>query len=75
MSRAVPGGLYGHGRKPECDHHRRRARRDRQTRVTLTYDWSAVPAQWRQHIEFPPFPTSHLNNSLANLAKLAEVTP
>ena len=48
---------------------------DRQTRVTLTYDWSAVPAQWRQHIEFPPFPVSHLDNSLANLAKLAEVTP
>jgi len=42
-----------------------------QTRVTLTYDWSAVPAEFRQFIEFPPFPTSHLENSLANLAKLS----
>jgi uncharacterized protein YndB with AHSA1/START domain len=46
-----------------------------QTQVTLTYDWSAVPAQLREHIEFPPFPVEHLDNSLANLAKLAEVTP
>ncbi|MEW5809526.1 MAG: SRPBCC family protein [Actinomycetota bacterium] len=42
-----------------------------QTRVALTYDWSAVPAVIREHIAFPPFPTSHLENSLANLAKLA----
>ncbi len=41
-----------------------------QTRVTLTYDWSAVPAMLREHIQFPPFPVSHLENSLANLAKL-----
>ncbi|BBX18939.1 polyketide cyclase [Mycolicibacterium duvalii] len=41
------------------------------TRVVLTYDWSAVPAQLREHIEFPPFPVEHLSNSLANLAKLA----
>ena len=46
-------------------------RGDRQTRVTLTYDWSAVPAELREHIQFPPFPASHLDNSLANLAKLA----
>lgn len=43
----------------------------RQTRVTLTYDWSAVDAGLREHIEFPPFPVEHLHNSLANLAKLA----
>ncbi len=39
--------------------------------MRLTYDWSAVPAELRQHITFPPFPTSHLENSLANLGKLA----
>ncbi|KWX68499.1 SRPBCC family protein [Mycobacterium sp. NAZ190054] len=42
-----------------------------QTRVVLTYDWSAVPATLREHIAFPPFPVGHLHNSLANLAKLA----
>ncbi|WP_349270026.1 activator of HSP90 ATPase [Mycolicibacterium parafortuitum] len=42
-----------------------------QTRVTLTYDWSGVPAELREHIEFPPFPVTHLENSLDNLAKLA----
>ncbi|BBX66860.1 SRPBCC family protein [Mycolicibacterium psychrotolerans] len=42
-----------------------------QTRVALTYDWSGVPGELRQRITFPPFPTSHLENSLANLAKLA----
>ncbi|GAB3235776.1 SRPBCC family protein [Mycolicibacterium hippocampi] len=42
-----------------------------QTRVTLVYDWSAVPAALREHIEFPPFPRTHLENSLANLEKLA----
>lgn len=41
------------------------------TTVTLTYDWSAVPAALREHIEFPPFPVEHVDNSLANLAKLA----
>lgn len=44
-----------------------------QTRVTLTYDWSAVPAMLREHIEFPPFPVEHLENSLANLDKLLVV--
>jgi hypothetical protein len=44
-----------------------------QTRVTLTYDWSKVPAEVRENIMFPPFPVSHLDNSLANLAKLAVV--
>ena len=39
------------------------------TKVTLTYDWSAVPEP--REMEFPPFPVQHLENSLANLAKLA----
>ena len=43
------------------------------TEVTLTYDWSNVPAELREHIPFPPFPVSHLENSLANLAQLAMV--
>lgn len=42
------------------------------TEVTLTYDWSAVPPQIREHIGFPPFEPSHLDNSLKNLAELAE---
>lgn len=42
-----------------------------QTEVTLTYDWSAVRPELREHIEFPPFPVEHLHNSLANLSKLA----
>lgn len=42
-----------------------------QTRVTLTYDWSGVPAELREHIEFPPFAVTHLEYSLDNLAKLA----
>jgi uncharacterized protein YndB with AHSA1/START domain len=40
------------------------------TRVTLTYDWSAVPDPIREHIGFPPFPPEHLSNSLAHLAEL-----
>ena len=40
------------------------------TRVTLTYDWSAVPAQLRTYIHFPPFAPDHLDNSLAHLADL-----
>jgi len=42
-----------------------------QTRVTLTYDWSKVPAEIRENIPFPAFPVSHLDSSLANLEKLA----
>jgi hypothetical protein len=42
-----------------------------QTLVTLTYDWSAVPAH-RRDIAFPPFELQHLDNSLKNLAGLAE---
>jgi uncharacterized protein YndB with AHSA1/START domain len=41
------------------------------TEVTLTYDWSAVPASLREFITFPPFPVDHLTNSLRHLAELA----
>ena len=41
------------------------------TTVTLTYDWSAVSTEIREHIGFPPFPREHLDNSLAHLAELA----
>jgi hypothetical protein len=41
-----------------------------ETKVTLSYDWSAVPDLLRQHIGFPPFPADHLGNSLAHLAEL-----
>jgi uncharacterized protein YndB with AHSA1/START domain len=40
------------------------------TKVTLSYDWSAVPGLLRQRIGFPPFPPDHLGNSLAHLADL-----
>jgi uncharacterized protein YndB with AHSA1/START domain len=40
------------------------------TKVTLYYDWSAVPESLRKHIAFPPFPPDHLGNSLAHLAGL-----
>ena len=44
------------------------------TKVTLSYDWSAVPPQLREHIPFPPFAMEHLDNSLKHLAELAEDT-
>jgi hypothetical protein len=40
------------------------------TAVTLTYDWSAVPASIRARIGFPPFGSEHLSNSLTHLAEL-----
>jgi hypothetical protein len=40
------------------------------TTVTLTYDWSAVPAGIREHIGFPPFKPDHLDNSLRHLSNL-----
>jgi len=40
------------------------------TTVTLTYDWSAVPAHTREHIGFPPFGPDHLDNSLRHLSSL-----
>ncbi|KUH84810.1 SRPBCC family protein [Mycobacterium sp. IS-1556] len=42
------------------------------TKVTLTYDWSAVPPAIRDHISFPPFDRQHLDNSLKHLAGLAQ---
>jgi uncharacterized protein YndB with AHSA1/START domain len=45
-----------------------------ETRVTLTYDWSAVSEEVRQRINFPPFPLEHLDNSLAHLAQLVRLT-
>jgi hypothetical protein len=44
-----------------------------ETRVTLSYDWSAVPDVIRTHIGFPPFPVDHLDNSLAHLAELVSL--
>jgi len=41
-----------------------------QTTVTLTYDWSAVPAPIREHIGLPPFGPDHLDNSLRHLSDL-----
>jgi uncharacterized protein YndB with AHSA1/START domain len=41
-----------------------------ETQVTLTYDWSAVPSDLREHIQFPPFDAQHLDNSLKHLADL-----
>lgn len=43
------------------------------TEVTLTYDWSAVPQETREHIGFPPFDRAHLDNSLQHLAQLVAV--
>ena len=40
------------------------------TTVTLTYDWSAVPPQIREFIQFPPFGQDHLDNSLQHLSDL-----
>lgn len=41
-----------------------------ETKVTLSYDWSAVGPIPRQHIQFPPFPADHLDNSLCHLAAI-----
>jgi hypothetical protein len=47
-----------------------------ETKVTLTYDWSAVPQFIRQRgIAFPPFGPEHLTNSLRHLAELAAPAP
>ena len=43
-----------------------------QTKVTLTYDWSAVGPDPRQRLQFPPFSPDHLGNSLSHLAALVE---
>lgn len=44
-----------------------------ETKVTLSYDWSAVSDVVRKRIGFPPFPAEHLDNSLAHLAELARL--
>ena len=41
-----------------------------ETKVTLSYDWSAVGPIPRQHIQFPPFTPDHLDNSLSHLAAI-----
>lgn len=46
---------------------------DDRTEVTLTYDWSNLSPH-HGDIEFPPFPPSHLDRSLHNLAALAQST-
>ena len=43
---------------------------DARTRVTLTYDWSAVGASLREFIGFPPFDRGHLVHSLEHLAAI-----
>ncbi len=40
------------------------------TTVTLTYDWSGVPPQVREYLQFPPFGPDHLDNSLQHLSDL-----
>jgi hypothetical protein len=44
---------------------------DTTSNLSVTYDWSAVPSETREHIGFPPFDPKHLDNSLKNLAELA----
>ena len=41
-----------------------------ETKVTLSYDWSAVGPVPRQRIQFPPFTPDHLGNSLSHLAAI-----
>lgn len=41
-----------------------------ETKVTLSYDWSAVGPIPRQHIQFPPFASDHLDISLSHLAAI-----
>jgi hypothetical protein len=40
------------------------------TKVTLTYDWSAVGPEVREYLNFPAFGPDHLDNSLQHLADL-----
>jgi hypothetical protein len=41
-----------------------------ETKVTLSYDWSAVGPAPRKRIHFPPFGPDHLDNSLSHLAAI-----
>lgn len=55
-----PGGwLYRYDLRPQGE----------ATSVTLTYDWSGVPAHLRAEITFPPFGADYLDASLACLAR------
>ena len=45
-----------------------------ETKVTLSYDWSKVGPVPRQHLQFPPFPPDHLDNSLSHLAAIVART-
>lgn len=45
-----------------------------ETAVTLTYDWSRVPPDIREYIQFPPFGQQHLDDSLRHLAEIATST-
>ena len=40
------------------------------TRVTLTYDWSAVGPEVREYLHFPPFEPDHLDRSLQHLSEV-----
>jgi hypothetical protein len=40
------------------------------TKVTLTYDWSQVGPEVREHLSFPAFEPGHLDRSLQHLASL-----
>jgi hypothetical protein len=44
------------------------------TTVLLTYDWSAVSPEVREHVPFPPFGPDHLDNSLQHLSELVART-
>jgi hypothetical protein len=46
-----------------------------ETRVTLTYDWSAVPPEVREYLHFPPFEPDHLDRSLRHLSELVGSDP
>jgi hypothetical protein len=43
------------------------------TTVLLTYDWSAVPPEVREYLQFPAFGQDHLDNSLQHLSGLVTV--
>jgi hypothetical protein len=45
-----------------------------ETTVTLTYDWSGVPPNVREYIQFPPFGRQHLDDSLRHLAEISTST-
>lgn len=72
----VPGQFNGTGGLKEGGwswHYDLTAEGAAHTRVVLTYDWSAVPAEQRGgFIQFPPFPPEYLDQSLGCLSALVE---